>query len=108
VRDPQLGPAIVLGSGGVMAEVRPDVVFRLLPIGRADADAMVAALAIRPLLDGWRGRPRADVGALIDAILAFADLCMGLGAKLKEAEINPLFVRPQGQGVAAGDGLVVS
>ena len=108
VRDPQLGPAIVLGAGGIAAEVRPDVVFRLLPIGRADAEAMIAALAVRPLLAGWRGRPRADLDALTDAIHAFADLCVGLGADLKEVEINPLFVRPEGQGVAAGDGLVVS
>jgi acyl-CoA synthetase (NDP forming) len=107
VRDPQLGPAMVVGAGGVAAEVRPDVVFRLLPICRIDAAAMVDALAIRPLLDGWRGRPAADVPALIDALLAFADLCVGLGARLQEAEINPLFVRPLGQGVAAGDGLVI-
>jgi acyl-CoA synthetase (NDP forming) len=107
VRDPQLGPAIVLGAGGIAAEVRPDIAFRLLPISRADAAAMVDALAIRPLLDGWRGRPSADVPALIDAVLAFANLCGGLGARLREAEINPLFVRPLGQGVAAGDGLVI-
>jgi acyl-CoA synthetase (NDP forming) len=107
VRDPQLGSAIVLGGGGIAAEVRPDIVFRLLPISRIDAAAMVDALAVRPMLDGWRGRPAADVPALIDAVLAFADLCGGLGARLREAEINPLFVRPLGQGVAAGDGLVI-
>ncbi|MOA68461.1 hypothetical protein D3C78_1960910 [compost metagenome] len=60
-----------------------------------------------PLLDGYRGRPKADVPALIQAVLAFARMATALQAQLIEAEINPLFVKPLGQGVCAADGVVV-
>ena len=62
---------------------------------------------IWPLLDGFRGRPKADVEALVDAIVAFSDMAARLGERLLEAEINPVFVLPQGQGVRAADGVVV-
>ena len=104
-RDPQLGPAVLLGLGGVMAEVFEDVAIRLLPIGRADAEAMVGELKARKLLAGFRGASAADVPALVDAVLAFAGMAESLGERLVEAEINPLFVLPQG--VRAADGLVV-
>ena len=102
-RDPQLGPAVLLGLGGVMAEVFKDVAIRLLPIGRADAEAMVGELKARKLLAGFRGASAADVPALVDAVLAFAGMAESLGDRLVEAEINPLFVLPQG--VRAADGL---
>ena len=60
-----------------------------------------------PLLDGFRGRPRADVQALIAATQAMARLALALSDRLREAEINPLIVLPEGQGVRAVDGLVV-
>jgi succinyl-CoA synthetase beta subunit len=60
-----------------------------------------------PLLDGFRGRPRADVEALVSTIVAFSQMAAQLGDRLEEAEINPLFVLPQGQGVRAADGVVV-
>jgi acyl-CoA synthetase (NDP forming) len=104
-RDPQLGPAVLLGLGGVTAELFEDVSIRLLPIGRSDAEAMVGELKARKLLAGFRGAPPADVPALVDAVLAFAGLAESLGARLVEAEINPLFVLPKG--VRAADGLVV-
>jgi hypothetical protein len=59
------------------------------------------------LLKGYRGRPAADIDALIDAILAFSGMGLALGDALIEAEINPLFVLPKGQGVVAADGLAV-
>ena len=106
-RDPQLGPAILLGMGGVTAELFKDTAMRLLPLGRADAEAMVRELKTWPLLDGFRGAPRCDVAALVDAILAFAAMAEALGDRLVEAEINPVFVLPEGQGVRAVDGLAV-
>ena len=60
-----------------------------------------------PLLDGFRGRPKADVDALVDAIVAFSGMAAQLGERLVEAEINPVFVRAQGEGVSAADGVVV-
>ncbi|HYG43544.1 MAG TPA: acetate--CoA ligase family protein [Bordetella sp.] len=106
-RDPQLGPSILLGMGGVATELFNDTALRLLPLARADAEEMVRSLKTWPLLDGYRGRAPADVPALVDAIMAFAAMATGLDARLDEAEINPLFVMPAGQGVKAADGVVI-
>jgi acyl-CoA synthetase (NDP forming) len=109
-RDP-LGTAVLLGMGGVTAELFKDTTLRLLPpaggLGREEALSMARELKTWPLLDGFRGRPQADVDALVDAIVAFSRMAAQLGERLAEAEINPLFVLPQGQGVRAADGVVV-
>ncbi|MBR0655479.1 acetate--CoA ligase family protein [Plastoroseomonas arctica] len=106
-RDPQLGPVILLGSGGVAAELFQDTTLRLLPIARTDAEAMVGELKAARLLRGYRGAPAADVPALVDAIMSFAAMAGAAGERLLEAEINPLFVLPDGHGVRAADGLAV-
>lgn len=106
-RDPQLGPALLLGMGGISAELLRDTSMRLLPITRNDADAMLRELKTFALLDGYRGAPKADINALVDCILAFADMATTLGTKLQEAEINPLRVFAEGQGVRAVDGLTL-
>ncbi|QTN22228.1 acetate--CoA ligase family protein [Rhizobacter sp. AJA081-3] len=113
-RDP-LGTAILLGMGGVTAELFKDTTMRLLPadanglatLSRAEALSMAKDLKTWPLLDGFRGRAKADVEALVDAIVAFSRMAAQLGERLVEAEINPVFVLPQGQGVRAADGVVV-
>lgn len=109
-RDP-LGTAILLGMGGVTAELFQDTTLRLLPpsggLSRAEALQMARELKMWPLLDGFRGRPKADVAALADAIVAFSRMVAQLGERLVEAEINPIFVLPAGQGVYAADGVVV-
>jgi len=110
-----LGTAILLGMGGVTAELFKDTTMRLLaqdaqglkPLSRAEALSMAQDLKTWPLLDGFRGRPKADVEALVDAIVAFSGMAARLGERLVEAEINPVFVLPQGQGVRAADGVVV-
>jgi len=109
-RDP-LGTAILLGMGGITAELFKDTTMRLLPpqggLGREEALGMARELKTWPLLDGFRGRPKADVEALVDAIVAFSGMVAQLGDRLVEAEINPVFVLPEGQGVRAADGVVV-
>jgi len=106
-----LGTAILLGMGGVTAELFKDTTMRLLPpeggLSRADALAMAQELKTWPLLDGFRGRPKADVEALVSAIVAFSVMAAQLGDRLVEAEANPVFVLAQGQGVRAADGVVV-
>lgn len=106
-----LGTAILLGMGGVTAELFQDTTLRLLPpqggLSRDEALSMARELRTWPLLDGFRGRPKADVDALVDAIVAFSQMAAQLGDRLVEAEINPLFVLPQGQGVRAADGVAV-
>jgi acyl-CoA synthetase (NDP forming) len=106
-RDPQLGSSILVGMGGVTAELFKDTAIRLLPIDRTTAVDMVQSLTTWPLLNGYRGRPPADVEALVDAIVAFASMAEQLGDRLIEAEINPLFVLEQGRGVLAADGIAV-
>ena len=106
-RDPQLGPSILLGMGGVTAELLKDTAVRLLPVTRDDAQAMVRELKTFPLLDGYRGKPPCDIEAVVEAILSFAAMARSLGERLREAEINPLFVLPRGQGVRAADGLLL-
>ena len=84
---------------------------RLLPaeggLSREDALSMAKDLKTWPLLDGFRGRPKADVDALVDAVVAFSQMAAKLGNRLVEAEINPVFVLAQGCGVKAADGVVV-
>lgn len=106
-----LGTAILLGMGGVTAELFKDTTIRLLPsqggLSKNEALAMARELKTWPLLDGFRGRPKADVEALTDAVVAFSRMAAQLGERLMEAEINPVFVLPQGAGVRAADGVVV-
>src|SRR5262249_60871981 len=97
-RDPQLGPGVLLGAGGITAELFKDTAIRLLPLGAGDADDIINELRSAPLLRGFRGRPACDVGALAQAILTFSAMVSTLGERLIEAEINPLFVLPQGRG----------
>jgi succinyl-CoA synthetase beta subunit len=108
-RDP-LGSAVLLGMGGITAELLKDTALRMLPPGgltREQAAALVRELKTWPLLDGFRGRPVCDVEALVSAIVAFSQMAAALGDRLVEAEINPLFVLPKGQGVVAADGVAV-
>lgn len=108
-RDP-LGSAVLLGMGGVTAELLKDTALRMLPPGgltREQAEALVRELKTWPLLDGFRRRPVCDLKALVSAIVAFSRMAAALGERLVEAEINPLFVLPRGQGVVAADGVAV-
>jgi acyl-CoA synthetase (NDP forming) len=106
-RDPQLGPGILLGAGGVQTELYQDVAMRLLPVTRDEVREMIGELKCSVLLDGFRSSPVADTEALIEAVLSFADMVSALDSRLEEAEINPIFVLPKGNGVRAGDALAV-
>ncbi|MPS76513.1 MAG: CoA-binding protein [Achromobacter sp.] len=107
-----LGTALLLGMGGVVAELVRDTTLLLLPedgalLSAQDVEAALRRLKTWPLLDGYRGRPKADVPALIQAVQAFARMASAMQGQLLEAEINPLFVKPLGQGVCAADGVAV-
>jgi len=105
-RDPVFGPAVLVGTGGVFAEVLKDVTVRPLPLDRRDAQEMVKSLAGYALLQGARGQPRADVKALVDVILAVARLASACGERLSELDLNPVVV--QQRGAVAVDSLVVT
>ncbi len=104
--DPLFGPAIMFGLGGIFAEVLKDVSFRILPITRSEAIDMVREIKAFPILDGARGRPKADVEALVDTLVKLAALALDLKEHVAEIDINPLFVLPRGQGVIAADALI--
>lgn len=104
--DPLFGPAVMVGLGGVFAEVMKDVSFRLAPIARSEAESMLKELRGFALLDGARGRPKADVSAATDALMRLSALAVDLREFLAELDINPLAVLPAGRGVRALDALV--
>jgi acetyltransferase len=105
--DPQLGPVLLFGSGGVMVEVYNDLALRRCPITREEAQAMIGELKGARLLQGFRGRPAADVEALADTLARMSHLAMHMEGQLAELDINPLMVLPSGRGVKAVDALVV-
>jgi acyl-CoA synthetase (NDP forming) len=105
--DPQLGPVLLFGSGGVMVEVYNDVALRRCPITHREAQAMIAEVKGARLLQGFRGRPAADLEALADTLVRVSHFAMHTEGQLAELDINPLMVLPSGQGVKAVDALVV-
>ena len=104
-RDPQFGPVVLLGVGGVLAETIGDVQFALPPFDRAHARRLVDRLKFRPLLDGVRGNPAVDVDAFCDVAARFSEMAHVLGDVLAEADVNPVIVHADG--AVAVDALVV-
>jgi len=101
-RDPQFGPVIMFGLGGIYVEVLRDVTFRVAPMSEDQARAMVGSIRSYPLLRGVRGQEPADVDAVVDTILRVSQLATDFG-DIAELDINPLLVRDQGQGAVAVD-----
>jgi acyl-CoA synthetase (NDP forming) len=104
-RDPSFGPVVMVGMGGVLAEVYRDVRLALAPVSDSRARGMLASLLAFPVLDGWRGRPALDVDAAARVVSAVSRL-LAEQPDVAECEINPLRVGVQG--VLAVDALVVS
>ncbi|MDP3897297.1 MAG: acetate--CoA ligase family protein [Mesorhizobium sp.] len=106
-RDPLFGPVMTVGTGGVLVELLKDSATLLLPSSRDDIAAALRGLKMFPLLDGYRGRAKADVDAAIDAILGIADFALEHADTLEELDINPLIVCPEGQGAWIADALML-
>ena len=105
-RDPEVGPVVMLGLGGVLAELKRSYCVRLAPVSEATAMEMIAELPELRLIQGFRNLPRGDVAALARAIRAISLLACLDADQVQEAEINPLIVRAEGQGAVAVDGLL--
>jgi acetyltransferase len=105
-RDPVFGPTIVLGLGGIFVELIKDSVLKLPPLSHAEALNMIQTLKGRSVLEGFRGKPLADIDALADTIVQLARMAVDLRGVLSALDLNPLMVLPQGQGVVAADVLM--
>jgi acyl-CoA synthetase (NDP forming) len=106
-RDPLFGPVMTVGSGGVLVELLQDSATLLLPANREEIEAALRSLKLFPLLDGYRGRPKADLSAAIDAILGIASFALENAEAIDELDINPLIVCRQGEGAWIADALLV-
>ena len=96
VRDPALGPLLVVGAGGVLVEILAERAVLLAPVTRSAALAALRRLRIAPVLAGSRGQPAADLGAIADAIAGLSRLACDLGDALEALDINPLICAPAG------------
>ena len=107
VRDPVVGWTLTVGLGGTLTELVRDTSHRLLPVDRTIAATMVRELKAYPLLDGFRGGAPMDLEALHEAIARFSTAVLALPPAVSSLEINPLRVRPRGQGVVMLDALAI-
>ena len=104
--DPQFGQLLVLGAGGVLTELLRDSVSLLPPFTAASIEAALGRLRVGKLLAGYRGRPPADVAALVQTVLACARYAAANLERLVELDLNPVIVRPAGLGAVAVDALI--
>ena len=92
VRDPLLGPLVVVAAGGILVELVAERAVALPPVDRETAEQMVRGLRLARLLDGYRGAPPADLGALVDTVVALGQLAVELGDHLAGVDLNPVVV----------------
>ncbi|HAX18617.1 MAG TPA: acyl-CoA synthetase, partial [Actinobacteria bacterium] len=101
-KDPQFGPMIMFGLGGIYVEILKDVSFRIAPITRSDAYEMIDEIKTIELLKGARGEKPSDIESIVEILLKISQLVTDF-PEIMEMDINPLFVKPQGLGSIAGD-----
>ena len=104
--DAQAGPVVVLGAGGIAAGLGAELAVRVAPVTKRGARAMIADVASLAPVRGFRGLPKGDVAALADAIAALSNLAHLAGGPVLEAEVNPLMVRAEGEGVVGVDAVL--
>jgi acetate---CoA ligase (ADP-forming) len=100
--DPSFGPIVVVGAGGTLVELLGDVTARITPLTDVDVDEMLGGLRMEPLLHGYRGSPPTDIPALKDLLHRINAMVDDL-PEIAELDLNPVFIRPDGQGVVAVD-----
>ena len=107
-RDPDFGPMIGLGLGGVLVELLDDFVLSPAPVDAAEAREMLWNLRGRRILDGLRGAPQADVDALVSLLVAVSEFAAAAGGALEALDLNPVIVHPRGEGVSVVDAGIVT
>ena len=106
ILDPQFGQVLVIGAGGVLTELLADSVTLLPPFSPDAVRSALATLKLARLLDGFRGKPRGDVDALVEVVSGIARYAAAELATLQEIDVNPVIVRPAGKGAVAVDALI--
>lgn len=105
-RDAELGAAIVVGMGGVETEIHHDITHGLVPVSAEDALEMLRSLRVWPLLDGFRGRPKCDVAALVEVVTAVSRM-VAADPTIVELDLNPVLVGEEGAGCVIVDARIV-
>ncbi|MFX1304663.1 MAG: acetate--CoA ligase family protein [Promethearchaeota archaeon] len=93
--DPQFGPALMFGIGGILVELLEDVSFRIAPITEYDANEMIHEIKGFPILDGYRGKSKADINAIVETLLKISDLVVKY-EEINEMDLNPVFIYDKG------------
>jgi acyl-CoA synthetase (NDP forming) len=106
-RDPVFGPVVMVGLGGIYAEILKDVAVQVAPVSEDEALRMIRGLKMFPLLDGARGQPKADVAAAARTVARLSEFACRHAADVAEIDMNPVLVKPQGEGVLVLDALMV-
>ncbi|HZX88449.1 MAG TPA: acetate--CoA ligase family protein [Reyranella sp.] len=106
-RDPVFGHVMTFGLGGIYVEVLRDVTRRMLPIGARDAAAMVREIRSFALLDGARGRPKADLAALEALLVRVSDFVVARADRIEEMDLNPVWVGATGEGALPLDAVII-
>ena len=95
-QDPQFGPLVLIGIGGDHAAILKYVVFALPPFSATHARRCIDKLQLRPVLDGQRGKPPADIDAFCEAAARFSAMVDALGVEIREIDVNPVIVHEKG------------
>ncbi len=106
-RDPVFGPVVMVGLGGIHAEVLKDVAVQVAPVSEDEALRMIRSLRMFALLDGARGQPKADVAAAARTVARLSEFACRHATDVAEIDMNPILVRPEGEGVLVLDALMV-
>ena len=105
-RDPVMGLHLVIGSGGVMTELLNDTALVMMPFTRDEMDSALSTTKVNTLITGFRGQPQGDRDALLDLVMMLQDYAVSREDEIDEIDLNPVLVRPAGQGVVAVDALI--
>ena len=105
-KDPQFGPAIMFGLGGIFVEILKDVSFRIVPVNEEDAREMIQEIKAYPILAGVRGKEQRDIDAIVKIILKVSEL-VSRYKQINQLDLNPIFVYEKGKGAVAVDARII-
>ena len=106
MRDTNFGPVLMFGLGGIFVEIFKDVSYRVCPISKKELERMIRSIKAFPLLDGYRGQPKADVDQLIDTMSKCCTLLME-NPEIEELDLNPVILFEKGKGLMVVDARII-